>query len=425
MEARILSQGVSEIRNRYKTIDTIIEFGIYIFIIFMFLTKGESIRNILIFGNFGLWLLTLKRRENLYLLKEPVSILFWIAMGVSIFSVFFSIDPLFSFMELRDEPLRSVLLFPVIATVMTEEKRLVRASHVMLFTALLIVSIGYYSYLVHSIDVLKPDTPLMHSWHNKFARYLCALLPFAFIVYFIWKRIWLKIFLIISLIYSVVALILSTSRGGYIAFFSMICVWAVYLSREKGFSLKKAFSIIFVSVFLVGTLSWVFFSPVRERMSLLPEQLSTINKRMDAWLPGLYAFRERPVFGWGYGERIFHQDEPFKGTPYKKAPLTETYQGSGVYEPIGPHNTFLKILFHQGLVGFLPYVALILFAIWDFWRKTGPRSKLKSYFLVSCVSVLIGNYILHSMLAVHYLPHLAVILGFGIAATGVHEDSHY
>jgi len=391
----------------------------------MFLTKGEGIRNILIFGNFGLWLLTLRYRNNLYLLREPVSILFWVSMGVTIFSVIFSIDPLFSFYELKDEPLRSVLLFPVIATVMADEKRLIRAAHVMFFTAILIVSIGYYSYLMHDLPVLKPATSLMTVWHNKFARYLCALLPFAFMLYFLWKQKWLKIFLILSLILSVFALILSTSRGGFIAFISMVFVWTVYLSREKGISLVKALTTTVVSILFLGVVSYLLFSPVRERVSLLPEQISTINQRTDAWMPGLYAFREKPVFGWGYGERIFHQDEPFQNTPYKKAPLTEASKGSGEYIPIGPHNTFLKILFHQGLIGFIPYIALILFAIWDFWRKATAQSKIRNYFLVSCVSVLIGNYILHSMLAVHYIPHLAVILGFGIAATGMNENSNH
>ncbi|MFZ3137733.1 MAG: O-antigen ligase family protein [Thermodesulfovibrionales bacterium] len=391
----------------------------------MFLTKGEGIRNILIFGNFGLWLLTLRYRNNLYLLREPVSILFWVSMGVTIFSVIFSIDPLFSFYELKDEPLRAVLLFPVIATVMADEKRLIRAAHVMFFTAILIVSVGYYSYLVHDLPVLKPATSLMTVWHNKFARYLCALLPFAFIPYFLWKQKWLKIFLVISLILSVFALILSTSRGGFIAFISMVCVWTVYLARENGISLIKALTTTAVSILFLGVVSYLLFSPVRERISILPEQLSTINQRTDAWMPGLYAFRENPVFGWGYGERIFHQDEPFQNTPYKKAPITEASKGSGVYIPIGPHNTFLKILFHQGLIGFIPYIILILFAIRDFWRKATAQSKIRNYFLVSCVSVLIGNYILHSMLAVHYIPHLAVILGFGIAATGMNENSNH
>jgi O-antigen ligase len=380
----------------------------------MFLTRGEGIRNILIFGNFGLWLLTLKYRNNLHLLKEPVSQLFWLAMGVSIFSGIFSIDPLYSFSQLLGEPLKSLLLLPVIATVMAEEKRLIRSIYVMFFTALMMVFIGYYSYFMHDIPLLKPDTWLMHAWHNKFARYLCALLPFMFILYFIWKNIWLKIVLIISLIISVFALILSTSRGGYISLFSIVCVWTVYLAREKRVNLKKALTIITISVLFLSVLSWSLLPPVRDRLSKLPEQLSTINKRTEAWIPILYAFKEKPIFGWGYGERIFFQSEPYSETPYKNTPPTI----------LGPHNTFMKILFHQGLIGFIPYVLLILISIRAFWKKIITSSKLGSYVLVSCVSVLIGNYILHSLLAVHYLPHLAVLLGFGIAATGIHENSH-
>jgi O-antigen ligase len=401
------------LKKSFEFIDKVNEVGIYLFIFFMFLTKGEAVRNILIFGNFGLWLLTIRYRNNLNLLKNPVSTLFWITIGVSVFSVVFSIDPLFSFFELRDEPLKSAMLFPVIATVMADEKRLSRASHVMFFTSVLIVLVGYYSYLMHNIPVLKPDTALMHAWHNKFARYLCALLPFAFILYFIWENKGAKIFLSISLIASIVALILSTSRGGYISFFSMACVWAVYLSRERRFNIKKAFVAIILSILVLGALSWSLFPPVRERMSKLPEQLSTINLRTQAWLPALDAFKEKPFFGWGYGDRIFKQDLPYKKTTYKKAPT------------IGPENTFIKIMFHQGIVGLIPYICLILVAIREFWNKTGAKSGLRNYFLVACVSVLIGNYILHSMLAVLYMPHLAVILAFGIAATGVNEDSHH
>lgn len=381
----------------------------------MFLTKGEGIRNILIFGNFGLWLLTLRYRQNLYLLKEPVSLLFWITIGITVFSGIFSIDPLYSFSEFMGEPLKSLVLFPVIATVMADEKKLLKAVYVKFFTAILIVSIGYYSYFMHDIPVLKPDTWLMHAWHNKFARYLCALLPFAFSLYFIWKRKWLRIVLIISLLFSVVALILSTSRGGYTAFFSMVCVWTVYLTREKRANLKKALLAVICSILLLGTLSWMIFPPVKERLSILPGQLSTINQRTDAWIPILYAFKEKPLFGWGYGERIFFQPEPYNETPYKNNPPTI----------LGPHNTFLKILFHQGIVGFIPYILLVLIAIRDFWMKAHSQSKIRNYILVSCVSVLIGNYMLHSMLAVHYIPHLAVLLGFGVAATDVDENSRH
>ncbi|MEF9426334.1 MAG: hypothetical protein L0956_03880, partial [Candidatus Mariimomonas ferrooxydans] len=271
--------------KKYENIDRIIEVGIYLYIIFMFLTKGESIRNILIFGNFALWLFTLKHRKNLYLLKNPVSILCWIFIGVIPFSVIFSIDPLYSFLELRHEPLKFALLFPVISTVMSDKTRLKRAVYVCFFTSILIVSIGYYSYLAHDIQVLRPDTALMDTGdtgHNKFARYLITLLPFSFILYFMWqKKAGLRALLSISFIISVFALILSSSRGGYTGFLSMVFIWALFLSRTKKYNLHRIMSVTVVVILMLGTLSWFSSPGLRERISLTAGQLPTLNDRIE------------------------------------------------------------------------------------------------------------------------------------------------
>ena len=403
--------------KKYEIIDRIIEVGIYLYIIFMFMSKGESIRNILIFGNFGLWLFTLKYRKNLYLLKDPVSISCWIFLGVSIFSVIFSIDPSYSFPALRKEALKIALLFPVITTVMADEMKLKRAAYVSFFTSLLIVFIGYYSYLTHDIQVLRHDIPLMDSGvtgHNKFARYLNTLLPSAFILFFLWKKRGLKALLTVSLIISVFALILSTSREGYLAFFGIVFTWTIYLARAKGYNLIKVISCITAIFLILGIASWFSSSGVRERISLTTEQLSTLNERTEIWVPAIYAFKQKPFFGWGYGKRIFYQDEPYKETPFKKAPTK------------GPHNTFLRILFLQGIVGFIPYAFLLLFAIKRFWYEAFKTTGIRSYILVACVSVLIGNYIINSMFAdlERLSLYFAVVLGLGIAAKGINENSH-
>ena len=81
--------------KKYETIDKIIAAEIYLYIIFMFVTKGEAIRNILIFSSFILWLTTLKYRKNKQILVEPVSILFWLFMITILLSVVFSIEPLY------------------------------------------------------------------------------------------------------------------------------------------------------------------------------------------------------------------------------------------------------------------------------------------------------------------------------------------
>jgi len=403
--------------KKYEIIDKIIEYGIYIYIIFIFLTKGESIRNILIFGNFGLWLFTLKYRKNLYLLKDPVSISCWIFLGVSIFSVLFSIDPSYSFFALRKEALKVALLFPVITTVMADEVKLKRVAYVSFFTLLLVVFVGYYSYLAHDIQVLRHDILLMdtgETGHNKSARYFNILLPSAFILFFLWKKRGLKILLTFLLIISVIALILTTSREGYLAFFGIVFTWTIYLARTKGYNPIKALSFMAAIFLILGILSWFSSSGVRERISLTTEQLSTLNERTEIWVPAIYAFRQKPFFGWGYGKRIFYQDEPYKETPFKKAPTK------------GPHNTFLRILFLQGIIGFIPYAFLLLFAIKSFWHKALKTTGIRSYILVACVSVLIGNYIINSMFAdmERLSLYLAFMLGLGIAAKGIDENSH-
>jgi O-antigen ligase len=412
------------IRNnrKFEALDRVIEWGIYLFMIFMFLSKGESIRNILIFGNFTLWLLTLKYRKNLYILNEPVSMLFWVFSGFTIFSVLFSIDPLYSFLSLRNDPLKPVLLFPVIATVMADTNRLRRAAYVSFLTVVVIVIIGYYSYLFHDIPVLRPDTAIMHTGHtghSRFARYLNTLLPFMLILYSVRdKKHLLKTLLTITFVISIFALVLSTSREGYIAFVSMTFILAAYLSRKRGYNFYKLISGIIMIILLLGALSWFSFPNVRERMSRTFEELPTMNLRTEVWKPALYAIKESPVFGWGHGDRIFRQSEPYKNTPYKDI-LPVTSEGS----PRRPHNTFLKILFHRGITGFIPYLLLIIFSLRVFWKGACEASGIKSYVLLACAAVVIGNYIINSLLADLELRYMAVVLGLGMAARGIDENS--
>lgn len=401
--------------RRYEVIDRMIEYGIYGYIFLMFLAKGEGIRNILIFGNFALWLITIRYRKHLFLLKDPVMILVWIYLASILSSAVFSIDPVYSFMEFKGDPLKFALLLPVIATVMADEQRLVRGCFVSFITLMLIVLAGYYSYAVYDIEMLKPHTVLVHAWHSKFARYVCMLMPFSFILYFFWKRRELKVVLVISLIVSAVALLLSTARTGIVAFMSIAAVWILFLSRGTVYNFWKVTGMFVILVLLTGSAIFFFIpdSNIRDRLSRTSQEIYTMNLRTDIWKSAMSAFMERPVVGWGYGARIFHEDEPYRDTPYKKAPQKEK----------GPHNMFINVLFHQGIVGIVPYVLLILTSIVLFWAEAVNAGRIKNYMLAACVSILIGNYVLQSMLASIELRYLAVVLGLGMAAKGT--DSTY
>ncbi len=405
--------------EKYEKIDRFIEYGIYIYIIFMFLTKGEAVRNVLIFGNFTLWLFTLKHRKNLYILKDPVSIFFAAFLGLTVFSVIFSIDPFYSFLELREDPLKAALLFPVISTVMADRKRLNKLVYITLFTLVFIVLIGYYSYFFHNVPFLKPDTALMHTGatgYNRFVIYLNTLLPFAFIPVLLRPRIAIKVLLGFLLLISVIAVILTTSRMGLIGLFCIVLIWSLYFSKIKNYNFIRIISGIIAVMLIIVTISWFSSSHLRDRIFTTSEQLQTVNLRTEAWKPAILAISQRPVFGWGYGKQIFFQDEPFKDTYYKKAPA--------MY-PKNIHNVFIKILFHQGIISLIPYIFLIIFAIRYFWKNSFQFKDIRSYILIASVSVLLSNYIVHSMTEeVPNLRALSIILSLGVAAKFTNENSN-
>jgi len=216
-------------KKQYVLIDRMIEHSVYLFIFFLFLAKGEAIRNILVFGGFTLWAVSLNHRGNLSLLRQRLSIFCWIYLCSVILSVIFSVDPVYSLSELKEKPLKFAMLFTVISTVMNDEERLKKTAFVCLITGLFMVFIGYYSYIFHDLRMLKPDTFLVHAWHNKFARYLCMMLSYTFVLYLVGRRPVLKRILVIVFIVSFFALILSTSRGGFLGFLGAVFVWALYI----------------------------------------------------------------------------------------------------------------------------------------------------------------------------------------------------
>ncbi len=403
-------------KNKHEIIDVIIELSLYIYIFFMFLARGEGIRNVLLLGSFVLWLSTIRHRKDLGILKGSVPKFFWLYAGVTVLFVVFSIDPLYSFTSLRNDPIKPMLLFIMVATVMSTPERLKRLLYLSFSIAALMVFAGYYSYFINDMPVLKPDTYLIHTGHtgghNKFARYLNLLMPFVVILYLSWnKRKILKILPAGLLVLSMVALVLTTSREGYLAFAGIMFTWALFFSITRKYNFFKIISFITAMMIIAGSLAWFTVPSVKERLATTLEHLPTMNMRTEAWVPAIYAIGQRPLVGWGYGDRIFREDEPYKNTPYGKAP-----ERTSPASPKGMHNTFITVLFHQGIIGGISYILLVLGPIYIFWKKAVKRECLQSYILVACVSVLMGNYILNAILADPQFCYMALLLGIGTAA---------
>jgi O-antigen ligase len=397
--------------SQLEKIDSVIEYLFYALIVFIFMSKGESIRNILIFGSSFLWIISIRYRKDLYLLKNNIFFLCLIYFGITVLLVIFSIDRLYSFKQIFEEPLKFILLVPVISTVMADERRLKRSLYVICAASILLLVAGYYSYLFENVYRLTPDTTLYRLHYNRFSRYLNTLLPFTYALYFVIEKKNKYRYLIAVLFFlAIVAQLLTTSRTGIGVFVIIFLVWSFYIAKLRDYDFKKIVVLVASLFLIVGILSYNFSGEVKKRTREITEDFNTFNLRTRAWLPAIAAIRNRPVTGWGYGARTFFMKEPYSNTEYDEVP------------PIKEHNTILYVLFHQGIVGLIPYLLLMVVTMYSFWRKAFEyKGDIRGYILVACFTVFIGNYVLHGLMEnmPDKLYHMAIVIGLGLASIGV------
>ena len=387
-------------RLRSRATESFIEYGIYIYFIIMFLNKGESIKNIALYGAFALWLISGKWKDRDFY-RSPVTILFGGYLFSVLLSVIFSMDPVYSLSSLRRDILKAVVLFPILATSFSTEQRLRRLSISLSISATIMIAIGFYSYLTQDISFLKPNTELMYAWHNRFARYLCLTTPFAIVLILTSKNKINMVGLFSLIIFGSMAVILSTSRGGMFAVVLIVTVWILFVYKKGVFNFRKIILIsliAFITMFFIGLST----SPaLKARLG----GMESVNLRLDAWNEAWGSIQQRPILGWGYGKGIFHREEPYLKTTSNSLPKT------------GPENTFIQVLFHQGLVGLGVYISLILTAVVVFFRSAlRTENSLRSYVLITACGIIVGNHIGHSLVAAEIFRGLAIILAIGIAA---------
>ncbi|MBI5098982.1 MAG: O-antigen ligase family protein [Nitrospirae bacterium] len=404
--------------KKYEAIDNIIAIEVYLYIIFTFITKGEAIRNILLFSSFFLWLATIKNRRISWILKEPVSLLFWGNIASILIAVPFSIDPLYSLSSLKMDPLRAIVIFCLVSTMLSDEKSLKRFVTLSFFLLVFTISVGYYSYWAYDLPLMRPMTVIRHAWHSRFAIDLNTLMSFTFVLFLLNKDRKQRVLLLTLIAAGISGVILSSSRGGLAGFVFIALVWMIYFQWNKSLNTKivVASSALIILIFTAA----LFLSPVMKNRFFYDKQnILSIGERTPIWGPLLSAAFQKPFLGWGYGSEIFSMDLPFENTPYKIAPVH--------VKPAfrNPHNPFLRIFFHQGIAGVILYAALLIAAVRAFWRDSLDSQGMKSYILVACSGLLVGTYIVNAMVENSQLRDLALILGIGLAAKNIkNENSH-
>jgi O-antigen ligase len=219
---------------------------------------------------------------------------------------------------------------------------------------------------------------------NHFAGYLelCLPLSIGMLVYF--KDREKRALLLYGIIFMAISLILSLSRGGWIAA-SIALFFMAFLARKKGIFSKKVWTLsvitlIITFVFILG------LNPITSRLStfgnLFKETLSFEN-RIIIWNGTIGIIKDNPFLGSGFG--TFSYAFP----PFRPPGIT--------HRLLWAHNDFLHFTSEMGVL-FLPLMFWLLFyaiksGITTFFKT---ESSLKRAISLGCTTGIIAIFI-HSI----------------------------
>ena len=190
-----------------------------------------------------------------------------------------------------------------------------------------------------------------------------------------WKGLALLVF-----VSGIMLSVLSQTRAGWVAFIIAIflLMWAFWGIKRKTFFAMLAGAVVFVIAL------WLFWErlPIEGRIMQAVTDIeryfegnsnSSVGARLDMWKIALHAFTEHPVFGWGV-------------TPFKETFVSYLNQGVGSFNLSAgqdgfaqPHNDYMFLLYHFGLVGFGLALALLLYPAFVLIKKLRQAKMQQNY----------------------------------------------
>lgn len=172
---------------------------------------------------------------------------------------------------------------------------------------------------------------------------------------------WISLkWLLISLMISLTGLITTYTRGAILAFLAGL----IFVNK------KVAISTLLIAIVIFGVLS---FNNADFIKSQIIRQQSN-SERLGAWLGAIEAFKEKPAFGYG----------PLNYEPYSKE-IKIRHNIVASYFQGHAHNNFFEILATLGVVGFIPFMAWLIFWGLEILRLEPPYLALFFPFYITFI----------------------------------------
>jgi len=360
----------------------------YPYLMRIFNPPKELAFNILVIIGLMFWFLKMASREEFKISRTPLNLPILAFMTICVLSLIWSNSPMVSLLEL---PLflAGPLLYFIIANNIKSEHQINR-----LLTALLIITsiLGIYGiFQYQGIDfafwkgnVARSQVFGLFGNVNYFAEYLIVPLPLAISLFFAARNRTHKILLLVGILAMGGSLILTFTRGSYLAIgiSSLFMFFLYFASRGKVFikEYKKIFIFILAIIVLVTFIfaipnplnkSGTVISKIKGRISISQFTKDSSLKRREAiWgFTGLM-IKDHPLLGSGLGTfkynslsyqaQFFDQGENRRLYPY------------GIADKV--HNEYLQLGAEIGILGLGIFLWLIV-AYFNYGIKLLKRLK--------------------------------------------------
>ena len=346
----------------------------YPYLVRIFNPPKELVFNILVIIGLMLWKLKIVNKEEVKITRAPLNFPILTFMAICALSLFWSNSPMVSLLEL---PLflSGPMLYFIVVNNIKSEHQINRLLAILLFISSLLGIYGIFQY--HGIDfsfwirnIGRQQVFGIFGNVNYFAEYLIVPLPLAISLFFACRKKVHKILLLVGILAIGGSLILTFTRGSYLAIgISSIFIFLLYLvSQGKSFinENKKIFVIILVAIIIVAFLFIIptplskpgtVISQIKGRVSItrLINEFS-FGRRTAIWKFTGMIIKDHPILGSGLGTfkynslnyqaKFFDQGENRSLYPY------------GIADKV--HNEYLQLGAEIGMLGLGIFFWLII-----------------------------------------------------------------
>ena len=375
--------------------------------LFIHKAAGYSALAILLVSLLGLWV-TRKEVSPIWQSWEK-----WWIFSILLFFGLIVLDVLMGYGDISvlDSPSRLILAIPVFIYI---RKVGIDIDSIWVASAIGSVLSGLYAYYQHAI--LGTNMAEGFTSHIYFGQVALVLTLFSFVGLIMNKKIWVKGLLLISVIIGFYAVLVSGSRGGWMAISAIVVLFLSIKTNKKYFLIK-----LISSTVLIVTLYTAYQAPqlpVKSRVDAAVNnviayyQEDKVNTssgfRLEMWKAAWMMTKDSNFLGVGEAqyhsnvERLIKEGQVDKGLSYFSA----------------PHSQYFNSLSEQGVIGFLSLLLMMLIPLKVALRKI--KENRGGQFSALFIAILIVSYmdfmatqetLERQLMVVIYAFILAILLG--------------